>query len=512
MAFISPGAYWRELDFSEYAPSLASTRYGVLGGATWGPEDEPTVITNENDMTLQFGKPVASDYGLHSGLHYLRRGNQLMYCRVGNNAQKADAIVLENGSSATNMTITAKYSGSRGNNIQVTIANGTTAGKYKVTVVMPLDDEGLVTDTETFYDLDYTTTSKYFMEDAVNDGVYAEMNKSRYIEIDVEDGATAPTLGTYTLGQSPNTAGTDGITGLTSADYIGLYTGQSATGLKAFANAEILDVNLLAVPGVTDASVLFELLSTCETRADAMAIIDPRWGLNTNEVVTWHNDPAETGGNSLNSSYGALYWPWIQAYDAYTQKDMWFPPNGFVAAQMAYNDYIAAPWFAPAGLNRGAIRSGLKLEMSPDSGQRDTLYGFPNSINPIVNFNAYGITIWGNQTLQRKTSALRDINVRRGLLYFEKIVATSVLYLVFDPNDPVTQKRFTNLVSPVAEDIKKRRGFYDFRVICDESTNPDIAIDRKEMYGKVLIKPTRAAEKIVVDFAVLASGAEFAEY
>ena len=49
------------------------------------------------------------------------------------------------------------------------------------------------------------------------------------------------------------------------------------------------------------------------------------------------------------------------------------------------------------------------------------------------------------------------------------------------------------------DDISRRRGITEFRVICDSSTNTPIRIDRNELWCQVRIKPTKTAEIIVFE-------------
>ena len=133
-------------------------------------------------------------------------------------------------------------------------------------------------------------------------------------------------------------------------------------------------------------------------------------------------------------------------------------------------------------------------------------------VNPIVNFPGEGITVWGQKTTQRRNTALNRVNVRRMLNFAKKVIATSVRFLVFEPNDELTWRRFIHITNPVLESIKGRRGLYDFKVICDETTNPPELIDQNQMRGIILMKPTKTAETITIDFTLLSTGAQFNEF
>jgi phage tail sheath protein FI len=154
--------------------------------------------------------------------------------------------------------------------------------------------------------------------------------------------------------------------------------------------------------------------------------------------------------------------------------------------------------------------AGNALEYSPTQSERDLLQGIDtsNRINPLVQF-AEGITIWGNRTSQRSRSALESVNIRRMLLHAEKVCATAVRVLAFDPNDPVTWRQFTMLVNEQLNAIKAGRGIAQFKVICDATTNPAEQRQQKTMRGKMIIEPVEAAEIIMLDFALTATGANF---
>jgi hypothetical protein len=198
-------------------------------------------------------------------------------------------------------------------------------------------------------------------------------------------------------------------------------------------------------------------------------------------------------------------------FDAFNDQYIWTPPSGHVAGVYAYTDQVADSWWAPAGLNRGLLPAIVELEFPADLGERDLMYGNQNAINPIVKFNKDGIVIWGQRTLQRKPSALDRVNVRRLILYIRKVLATSVKYFVFEPNDSFTWRQFVGVVDPFLQMIKDRRGLYDFRVVCDETTNTPALIDRGIMRSIVFLKPTKAAEFIQVDLTLTTTGASFEE-
>ena len=310
------------------------------------------------------------------------------------------------------------------------------------------------------------------------------------------------------------TGGADGISGVVDAHYIGVAFDdnyQSATGMQIYADAEKININILAVPGVSSSPTISAMLQLCESRADAMCIIDPPFGLKPQEVIDWHNGQGFGNDAAFNTSYGALYWSWLEIYDSANAIKLFVPPSGSMLGIYAENDQVADPWFAPAGFNRGRILTALNVEYSPNLGERDALYGDGNAVNPIVNFVQDGITVWGQRTLQRKPSALDRVNVRRLLLYLRKVAARFSRYFVFEPNDPITWDRVRRTFEPLLSDVKSRRGLIDYKVVCDETTNTPARVDRNELWCRIFVKPTKAAEIIQLDFIILAQGASVEE-
>lgn len=383
---------------------------------------------------------------------------------------------------------TALYHGTRGNDVSIQIEAGTTANTANYVVLV----EGF--ETERFNNVALASVE--------------DIESAWVVFTDLGTSTEDPTPGTY-----PLVGGNSGDASLDAADYIGQAVGNTVTGLQLLADSETVDVNIIAVPGVDDGAVIAAMDTLCQGRGDCMFLADPPLGEDVEGVVDWHNGEGAYDGlhTAFNTSYGATWWSWIRWYDNYSQANVWVPPSGFLAGIMAYTDNTTETWFAPAGLNRGRIPEGLSVEHSPDQGQRDFMYSGGNAVNPIVDSTTFGIYVKGQRTLQRTSTALDRINVRRLMLYLRKVVATSIVRLEFEQNDSNTWQRFKSIVNPIMASVRARRGVEDYRIIMDETTNTPDVINRNEMRGRILLKPTKVAEIIVVEFTLLPSGATFAE-
>ena len=159
---------------------------------------------------------------------------------------------------------------------------------------------------------------------------------------------------------------------------------------------------------------------------------------------------------------------------------------------------------------RPAGRAGIPVIGVKDrlqSRDRDKLY--ENRINPIAQFTAEGIVIFGQKTLQIGGSALDRINVRRLMIFLKREISRFAATILFDQNVQTTWNRFRGQVEPFLRGVQAGLGITDFKMVLDETTTTPDLVDRNILYAKIFIKPARAIEFIAVDFILTDSGAAF---
>ena len=275
--------------------------------------------------------------------------------------------------------------------------------------------------------------------------------------------------------------------------------------LNLLKNQDEYDINMILMPGVIDnlhSGIVQKAMDVAEERSDAFLVVDP---------VEYAKNVADatTRAEAHDNNYSAMYWPWIQIPDNTLGKNVWVPPSTVMGGIIAFNDKVAHPWFAPAGLNRGGIDTAVQAERKLTQADRDTLYD--SSVNPIATFPGQGVVVFGQKTLQKKSSALDRVNVRRLLIRVKKFIASSSRFLVFEQNTSATRRRFLNIVNPFLEQVQANSGLSAFRVVMDETNNTPDEIDRNILFGQIFVQPTRTAEFIVLDFTIQPTGATFPE-
>lgn len=360
---------------------------------------------------------------------------------------------------------------------------------------------------------DYPNRSRYIYVSAVNkqtsdyfasDGTVNELGGKSYsasLPLPASgafSGATGDILGSE-AGKYFEEIGPDSganIQGLSESDYT-----QAVNILK---NTDDFRFNLISAPGVNyndHSSTFNKFVELAEDRGDTFFVGDLVGYNETIATVT-----AQT--NNLNTSFAGSYWPWVKVRSSELSRDVWAPASTIMPGVYAYNDRVAAPWFAPAGLNRGGLNVN-RAEVKLTSGMRDTLYDA--RVNPIATFPRNGVVAFGQKTLQKKASALDRINVRRLLISLKNFIGDTAKNLVFEQNTANTRNRFLNVVNPYLESVQQKQGLYAFRVVMDESNNSPDVIDRNQLVGQVLLQPTKTAEFVILDFTILPTGATFGE-
>ena len=289
----------------------------------------------------------------------------------------------------------------------------------------------------------------------------------------------------------------DNIQGVSVSDY--------SQSFNLLANKDEYQFNVITAPGIiknaTNHATQFNaLVNLAQGRTDCIAVVD---------LVTYNSTigAVTTQAGTVNSSYAASYWPWVQVNDPNTGEYAFVPASTLIPGVYAFNDSVAEPWFAPAGINRGGLDTVVRPEKKLTQANRDTLY--QGKVNPIAVFPNTGTVVFGQKTLQKKASALDRVNVRRLLIALKSFIGQTAANLVFEQNTITTRNNFLAQVNPYLESVQQRQGLFAFRVVMDDTNNTPDVIDRNQLVGQIFLQPTRTAEFIVLDFNVLPTGVEF---
>ena len=293
---------------------------------------------------------------------------------------------------------------------------------------------------------------------------------------------------------------------ITSNNIQGLTANAYVESISLLANKDAYKYNILVAPGLISShgapssTAITQIQTTVQERGDAIAIID----------LVPYNAQIGTVTSTVspyNTPYVATYWPWLKTVDPNTGNQVWVPASTMIPSVYAFNDNVAASWFAPAGINRGILPTVIQAERILTQGNRDTLY--QSNVNPIATFPGTGIVVFGQKTLQKKKSALDRVNVRRLLIELKNYISQVADTFVFEQNDANTRSELLSIINPYLSSIQQQQGLTSFKVIMDETNNPPSVVDQNQLVGQIYLQPTKTIEFILLDFNILPTGAVF---
>ena len=470
-------------------------------------------------------------------------GNSAIKSIIGNN----EVFVLETlakgdimNSSSSMDTAGALASGSADNVRWEIVNSNTSSGTFNLLIRRGNDNTLTPTILETWTNLSLDPFSPNYVSSVIGDYTYAYNSTKNQIELT----GSYPNASRYVRVKSvllttpnyfdnsgvPKTAFTSSIPAVASGSFsggVGALFGSSIPASPAkyydtiaaqtqgligtdytnminlLSNTDDYRFNLLLTPGLCDSlhtTQCTSIISNTANRGDNLYVLD---------LVPYNSTTTAVTGQaaSRNNSYAASYWPWVQTQDPDSGRNVWVPASTLMAGVFAYNDKVAEPWFAPAGINRGGLTSVIRAEQKLTQSDRDTLY--QGKVNPIATFPGQGVVAYGQKTLQTQASALDRVNVRRLLISLKSYIGQTANALVFEQNTLATRNQFLAQVNPYLQSVQQRQGLYAFKVVMDESNNTADVIDRNQLVGAIYIQPTRTAEFIYLNFNIMPTGVAF---
>ncbi len=234
------------------------------------------------------------------------------------------------------------------------------------------------------------------------------------------------------------------------------------------------------------------MIAHCERMGDRVAILDAPPNLTPQEVKNWRMNVA-----GFDSSYAAMYYPWIEVMDPVTNKPVQIPPSGHMAGLWARSDNTRGVHKAPAN---EVVNGAIGVAYNTTKGEQDTLN--PIGVNCIRPFPGRGIRVWGARTLSSNPS-WRYINVRRLFNYVEKSIENGTQWVVFEPNDRKLWARVRRDVSAFLKTVWRDGALFGstpeeaFYVKCDDELNPPESRDLGRLIIEIGMAPVKPAEFVI---------------
>ncbi|WAS94824.1 phage tail sheath family protein [Nannocystis punicea] len=275
----------------------------------------------------------------------------------------------------------------------------------------------------------------------------------------------------------------------------------------AFKELDVLDdVNILAIPGKYEADIVATGVAYVADRRDLIYVIDPPGDpRNRSKREVQLEDVAKRLKAMTKDSHAALYFPWIEVPDPYSQipgATRFAPPSGAIAGLYARIDNRRGVWKAPAG-TEATILGAVGVAVQVTDADQEILN--PIGVNCIRQFPDAGIVVWGTRTIAtRQDPEYRYVPVRRFAMFLAKSLYRGTQWVVFEPNDePLWAAIRFNLNAFMlrqfrAGALQGSKPEEAYFVKCDAENNPQASIDAGEVHIIVGFAPLKPAEFVII--------------
>jgi len=531
--------YTTETDLSQRVAAVSTSIGAIVGESAMGPVGQKTLVTDTTEFAKLFGKrDPRYGWAAYAANFFLQESNQLYFTRLVNGALTAGAyLTVDDPNAAVPNLVLSNFDdggqtplgvedpaanigflpsqpgienilcvfycenpGIWNNRVSIRVAPTNPAGVpvgeghdvHHMRVEVYLDYQGPSdVPVESFvcsrkYEVD-GNGNQLFIEDVINEGSqYIRVKNNPYAdEIEIRDVAFEFLDG-----------GTDGER-VTDSQIIEAWEG--------YAETDEVTVNILISAGYTAPSIQTKIDEVARRRGDAFAFLDvPSDKQDVASAIAYRRNDL-----NLNSSYSGLYLPDVQIYDIDTNRKLYVPISGLIAATAARTDATNGVQFAFAGVKRGGLRI-LGTRHTYGQGARDALD--PAQINPVRKISRpSGYYNWGNMTQQGYSSAFSEINIRRVFNFIKASARAACRSSLFDPNDEFLRSYLTRIVTDFLKPLVQDRSLYDFQVVCDERNNTDATIATGDLIMDIYADPVRSAKRIHITANLSATGARFFE-
>ena len=547
--YLSPGVYVEEIDRGpkpiEGVGTAMAAFVGFTEKAEWTREvdgemvteallNQPQLITNWSQYVQRFGGFVQGAYLPHAVYGYFHNGGSRCYVVSVKTIGKAQTALL-GADGKPHLIIRAKQAGFDGLRLRVKVdvpelpagatkAKGAAKGKEgeakeseEAAPAEPTDLRPFTVTVER-----QATSGAWQVKEVLPEVTLVELKEegTKTVQVAYKNNRapewidlipeTAPLARIWPASQQQSlNLEQKMLAAATSKEFKGDVTERS--GVEGLEVME--DVTMLCVPDLMSTppgeklnldqvkAVQTAMIAHCERLGDRVAIIDPPPNATPQEIKEWRMNIA-----GYDSSYAALYYPWIQVDDPILNRPIYVPPSGHMAGIWARNDNTRGVHKAPAN---EVVLGATGLAYNCTKGEQDTLN--PNGVNCIRAFPGRGIRVWGARTLSSNPS-WRYINVRRLFNYVEKSIERGTQWVVFEPNDMMLWARVRRDVGAFMSTVWSSGALFGaspaqaFYIQCDEELNPPESRDLGRLIIEIGMSPVKPAEFVIFRISQWAGG------
>ena len=271
----------------------------------------------------------------------------------------------------------------------------------------------------------------------------------------------------------------------------------------------INDVNMIAVPDRTTATVQQAVIEQCELLADRFGVLDSQPGLDPFDPAAL---PAQRAGLDSTRGYAALYYPWLRVPPAGSGDPILVPPSGHTCGIFARSDNSRGVFKAPANeIVNGAL--GLERVISDiDQGILN-----PAGINAFRVFQTGGRPVLYGARTTATDANWQYVNIRRLFIYLEKSIQEGIRWAVFEPNNTQLWAKLRRAIGNFLNQAWRDGALFGdkasdaYYVRIDDALNPFSEQQLGRLHIEVGVRPSYPAEFIIVRIGIWAGGSDVSE-
>lgn len=461
---------------------LPTNILGVVGTATWGPVNAPTIVGDMNAYSRQFGAIQARKYDLGTAIAaaVLQGANNFRAVRVTDGTDTAASVVIQ----STCLTVTSKYTGTLGNQGTVTIAAGSQASTFRATVTMPNQVP------EVFDNIGSGLSGNALwvaIANAINSGISGLRGPSQFVVATAGAGTTAPTLTAYTL-----TGGTDGATTITSAVMLGVDT-VPRKGMYALRNT-FTSIGVLA--DCDDTTSFTNQVAFGLSEGIYMVGVTPAGDAISSAVTT----KATAGIDSYAFKY--LFGDWVYFLDTVNNQTRLISPQGFVAGRLANLSPEQSSLNKPLYGIVGTQKSYQNLTYSGAELQALGQAGIDLITNPIPAGNMFGVRFGHNSSSNAVTNG---DNYTRMTNYIAYTLNAGMGLYIGQLQSKTKRREASGTISSFLDGmwnqnmIGNAQGTVPYSVQIDDNNNPQNRVALGYMQADVKVQYLSVIEKFLIN-------------
>lgn len=451
---------------------------GIVGTATWGPVNSPSVGGSMADYARVHGQIQNRKYDMGTivATAVLQGAANFRFVRVTDGTDVAASAIVQTNC----ITLTARYTGTTGNSIQATLGAGSQANTSRITIALPGFQP------EVFDNIPGTGNALWInMANAINNGNSPLRPKSDLVVAAAGVGVAAVTPATVTL-----SGGTDGATTINGATMIGTDT-TTRTGMYALRNT---GASIAVLADCDDSTTWTTQVAFGLSEGIYMIGVGPSGDTITNAVST----KATAGIDSY--AFKLLFGDWIYWMDTVNGVTRLVSPQGFIAGLLSN----MSP--EQSSLNKqlyGIVATQRSMQNRVYSGAELQLLGQASIdviTNPVPGGNYFGARFGHNSS---SNPVIYGDNYTRMTNYIAYTLNAGMGRFVgklqgLSSTDP-TRAQAKATVDSFCAGMKQQNMIDDFSSVCDLTNNLASRIALGYMQMDVKVRYLSVVEKFLIN-------------